>query len=670
MTTNINYNISSGAISYILNLEAQNDKEYNINYNLQVQKIYICKPSIQSGNEKIFYTCTLCDNEYKYSGFIIGRNLVDREPSPGDIIQITRIGVCLLTKKSKKVILIKDYECIYQNTQLIKNVKLVDNLINLPKSNNLNNNNSNNISIDNNNTNENNLKIVEEKDKEKEKVINSSQSIKYYSSFENSQNSQIPINEIKNTEQLTKSPQKDPKINIKNIFNLSEISTYSKNITIYVKIIKKCEIKTFMNRLTHKESKVLSFDIIDSKGYEMQANIYDNGLEKFNNIIQVGEIYYINGGYAKLSDKKYTNIKSDYKLIFDSNTQIFHIDKKDDKLFMEETKEINGIVRFIDLIKYPKNSIIDCLAYVLETSSTTIKPSKNGNTIAIKKILLGDSSGIKCPMTLWKKFTEIPIEKGNILLLKYIRVGEYNGICLTTIDDSNIIINPTEKFKDLDILKTIINSGVDENYFKFLKKEEYINQEIINNKQQNQNSKLEYEKLDFISDLLNNLKDGSNYSANFNIKATVYEIFHSIKNYYCGCPNKSCRKKLSKNSEGEWFCQACREKYIEPYYYYTVSLRIKDLTGEHFVDLFGDSVTTLFGIKAEDYSKLVENNDIDQLNKINDKVEFHNYYFSGKASIQKYNNRIKKQLFVYRFNKEDSEKESFEILNKLKQILH
>ena len=659
MTSNINDKISTGAISYFLNLDAQNDKEYNINYNLQVQKIYICKPSIHSSNEKIFYSCTLCDNEYKYSGFIIGRNLIDREPSPGDIIQITRIGVCLLSKKSKKVILIKKYECIYQKTQLIKNVKLADNLINLPKSINLNNNNSKNISIDNNNSNENNLEIINEK----KKFINS------FPSFENSQNSQIVIHEIKNTEQLTKSPQKDPKINIKNIFNLSEISTYSKNITIYVKIIKKCEIKTFMNRLTHKESKVLSFDIMDSKGFEMQANIYDNGLEKFNNILQVGEIYYIIGGYAKLADKKYTNIKSDYKLIFDSNTQIFHIDKKDDTLFMEESKEINGIVRFIDLIKYPKNSIIDCLAYVLETSSTTIKPSKNGNTIAIKKILLGDSSGIKCPMTLWKKFTEIPIEKGNILLLKYIRVGEYNGICLTTIDDSNIIINPTEKFKDLDILKTIINSGVDENYFKFLKKEEYINQEIINNKQQNQNSKLEYEKLDFISDLLNNLKDGSNYSANFNIKATVFEIYHSIKNYYCGCPNKSCRKKLSKNSEGEWFCQACKEKYIEPYYYYTVSLRIKDLTGEHFVDLFGDSVTTLFGIKAEEYSKLVENNDIEQLNKINDKVEFHNYYFSGKASIQKYNNRIKKQLFVYRFDKEDSEKESFGILNKLKKIL-
>ena len=391
MKSQLNYNISSGAISYFLNLEAQNEKEYNINYILQVQKIYICKPSIQSGNEKVFYSCTLCDNEYKYSGFIIGRNLVDREPSPGDIIQITKIGVCFLSKKSKKVILIKEYECILQKTEIIKNVKLADNLLLNFQKNIVNEKNNYKV------PNENEGKINDIDNNINKNIINSSQSNKNTIS-DNSQNSN-DIN-IKNLEQITSSPEKTPKIMINNIFNLSEISTYSKNIIIYVKVIKKCEIKTFINRITKKESKVLSFDIIDSKGFEMQANIYDNGLEKLNNILKVGEIYYIIGGYAKLSDKKYTKIKSDYKLIFDSNTQIYHIDKKDDTLFPKKPQEKNGLVRFADLLKYPVNSIIDCLAYVLESSSKTIKYSKNGNSIAIKKILVGDSSGIGPPFEL------------------------------------------------------------------------------------------------------------------------------------------------------------------------------------------------------------------------------------------------------------------------------
>lgn len=277
MKSQLNYNISSGAISYFLNLEAQNEKEYNINYILQVQKIYICKPSIQSGNEKVFYSCTLCDNEYKYSGFIIGRNLVDREPSPGDIIQITKIGVCFLSKKSKKVILIKEYECILQKTEIIKNVKLADNLLLNFQKNIVNEKNNDNI------PNENEGKINDIDNNINKNIINSSQSNKNTIS-DNSQNSN-DIN-IKNLEQITSSPEKTPKIMINNIFNLSEISTYSKNIIIYVKVIKKCEIKTFINRITKKESKVLSFDIIDSKGFEMQANIYDNGLEKLNNILK------------------------------------------------------------------------------------------------------------------------------------------------------------------------------------------------------------------------------------------------------------------------------------------------------------------------------------------------------------------------------------------------
>lgn len=211
MKSQLNYKISSGAISYFLNLEAQNEKEYNINYILQVQKIYICKPSIQSGNEKVFYSCTLCDNEYKYSGFIIGRNLVDREPSPGDIIQITKIGVCFLSKKSKKVILIKEYECIFQKTEIIKNVKSADNLLLNFQKNIVNEKNKDNV------PNENEGKINDIDNNINKNIINSSQSNKNTIS-DNSQNSN-DIN-IKNLEQIISSPEKTPKIIKNNIFNL------------------------------------------------------------------------------------------------------------------------------------------------------------------------------------------------------------------------------------------------------------------------------------------------------------------------------------------------------------------------------------------------------------------------------------------------------------------
>ena len=82
----------------------------------------------------------------------------------------------------------------------------------------------------------------------------------------------------------------------------------------------------------------------------------------------------------------------------------------------------------------------------------------------------------------------------------------------------------------------------------------------------------------YMYDILKSLKYGSNYSPSFTIKATILEFEHSNKNYYYGCPNKICRKKLVKNDE-EWFCPGCEQNIIEPNYYCTLSLRIINLTG-------------------------------------------------------------------------------------------
>ena len=42
------------------------------------------------------------------------------------------------------------------------------------------------------------------------------------------------------------------------------------------------------------------------------------------------------------------------------------------------------------------------------------------------------------------------------------------------------------------------------------------------------------------------------------IKATIYSITHSEKNYYAGCPNKDCEKKLIPDTYG-WSCATCNK---------------------------------------------------------------------------------------------------------------
>jgi replication factor A1 len=413
----------------------------------------------------------------------------------------------------------------------------------------------------------------------------------------------------------------------------------------------------------------------------MQAAIFDDTIDKFSPILKEGKIYYIKGGYAKINDKKYTNIKTDYKLIFDFNTQIIEVDKNLDKIF-DKTEEKIIITKFVDLSNCKVNQVINCLGYVLQIFPVTIKQSRIGNVL-IRRVILCDSSMFKVQFTLWNKFTELDLNQGNIVLLKYIRVGNFNNnINISTVDNSIIEINPdlsNEGYTEYDELVKAIHEGINEEDIKF------INEYNITNSSLNVDSikSLANNNIIFISDLIkqlrnkfnNRLNDTNNninethkeISMNFTIKATVLEFEHSDKNYYFACPY--CRKKLVQNEE-KYSCPNCENQINDPKLNYFLTLRVIDISGEHALNFFGDQVNNLFGLDAKSYSNLIENKEYKKLEKITNNVEYHCFYFNGKANIIQYGTRLKTQLFVHNFEQEDFKKEKKRIFKDIKDVLN
>ena len=190
-------------------------------------------------------------------------------------------------------------------------------------------------------------------------------------------------------------------------------------------------------------------------------------------------------------------------------------------------------------------------------------------------------------------------------------------------------------------------------------------------------------KIIFISDLIKQLRNKFNernnsnnnninesfkeISMNFTIKATVLEFEHSDKNYYFACPN--CRKKLVQNDE-KYSCPNCETQITDPKLNYFLTLRVIDISGEHALNFFGDQVNNLFGLDAKSYSNLIENKEYKKLEKITNSVEYHCFYFTGKANIIQYGTRLKTQLFVYNFEAEDFKKEKRRIFHDIKNVLN
>ena len=641
--------LSNGAINNLLRISSTNVLDTIVDFNLQIINLNLQSKQNNIKRDFDLYTCALGDTKYSYYGFILPVNKDKLNPKAGDIIKLSKISTSKLTYNGCKIIIVKSYDIIKSPVEIKTNLIQVESYQDIQN------------------------KIIEEnKKQQKLEEINNNNNINHNSVINYKENENDKKEEMKKIKVEYKIINPDD-IDMKTILDLSQISTFTKNISLYVKLTKKSFPKKFYNKITDKECRLLTFDLIDKNGFQMQAAIYDDTIDKFSPILKEGNIYYIKGGYAKINDKRYTYIKSDYKLILDFNSQIMEVDKNLDKIF-DNKEEMVNITKFVDLTNCKQNQIINCLGYVLQVFPVMTKSSRIGNVL-MRKLLVCDSSMFKVQFTMWNKFTELDLKQGNIILLKAIRVGNYNNtITLSTVDNSNIEINPDlsiENYKEYEELRKAINEGINEEDIKNINEYNIIN--YSNNSDNNKS--LANNKIIYIKDLVKQLykkyynanNNLSEISMNFTIKATVLEFEHSDKNYYLACPN--CRKKLIQKDE-KFSCPGCESQVNDALLNYFLNLRVIDISGEHSLNLFGDQVNNLFGIDAKNYSNLIENKENEKLEKIRNNIEYHNFYFSGKANVIKYGDRLKTQFFVHNFERENFKTEKKRIFEDIKNVLN
>ena len=267
---------------------------------------------------------------------------------------------------------------------------------------------------------------------------------------------------------------------------------------------------------------------------------------------------------------------------------------------------------------------------------------------------------------------------------------------MTSTSDSKIFINPSVEIfpdieKEIKILKNFseqneLNKGINESNLdisnnsinnKIKKEDNYKinNNIIINNINISNNNKKEYnDKIIYIDSILTEMDkyiklDLEHRFPFYKIKATVIHLGHTEKNFYPGCPNRECNRKVSF-SNGDWICQFCRQSFKMPKYYYSLNIRVKDCSSEYWIDIFGKPAELLMNTIADDYRNILINRDEEKLNQISENIEYNEFYFLLKVRLNKFNDNTKKKFTankIERINKkEDIERLVDDIKIKLK----
>ena len=601
------------SIKNLFSPEFETNKTYKISTEFQITKMN--KQETKNLTNGELYTLTLSDAEYSYSKFIYCKTNSSPDIQVGKYINILRICPMILEAHKERAFLIKEL-CLIKKDSLIiiKSPPYTENK-------NINNNIFNSI---NNNEKENPL----------------------YNNY----------------------PQDD-----KVYTSLKLLTTLSKDYKLLVKVTSKGEIKQYRNG----KGKLFSFVIMDELGNKMQVVGFDKIADKFKDEIVENNIYEITGGYIRTADKRFDPPGSDYKLILNESS-VITLKNDDEKNFKDKFEDPdNKFWNLTEIKEAPINTIANVVCVVTDKGETNYKDTKSGS-ILIRKLFVLDQSNEKMELTLWRNLTQLNINNGDILVCKKVRVNDFGGKNLTSTTESKIFINPIitdfpEISKEIQSLKVFseqneLNKGINQEQQNNNEKKKDI---IINNSSNNLTPKKEFNDkivyIDYILEEMNKyiLTDFDHRFPFYKIRATVTHLGHTEKNFYPGCPNRECNRKLTY-SNGDWICQSCRQSFKFPKYYYSLNIRVKDCSSEYWVDIFGKPAEMIMNISADDYRNILVNRDEEKLGQISEGVEYKEFYFLLKVRLNKYNDTTKKKFTATKIEKINKKENTGRLINDIK----
>ena len=614
-------------------------------------QIFSIKKIDDKKREKIFYSLSLNDDKYKYGHFILMENEISSRLKSGDINNLKKI----ISKRvqSGLYIMIKELSIISSQSNNLPNVKMI-----IEKNNCFIDENGKNVEESKKNIKENNKKIQDKKKEIKSYVLNFDKIIEVLNDFTINKNK--VINKGKKYYTL-----------------LKELTTFSRDFIIFVRIIKKSEIKVFETRnindsnILTGQGKLFYFTVLDKEGNEMQCTCFNKSVDKLYNLIEENKLYEIKGGYVKINDKKYTRIKSDYKIILDENSTITR--KSEDNSIIKKN-QLN-IIHISDLQYSKIYTIVDICAIVLDSTDVVMKSTRNGLQ-PLKKLILGDTSKYQVELSLWRMHSQSDIKIGDILLINNVKIGEYKGRNLSTFEETSIKINPSPEKEEREIEEYIynLNKFKEENKDKLFSNPDFFSnfEKLYKYKKTNSPDKEDNSyKSVYIMDILeflDELEEPKNLSK---ITATVTQLLHNEKNFYIGCNDKNCKKKLVYDFLNKYYtCSGCGKKTKKVTYYYNLNLRIKDASCEYWVDIFGKNAENIMQCTAEEYKNYLQKRDKLKLQEITDKIEFKNFNFWIRPKIQMFNTISKKKLYTWKIEPLNRKEEAHKLIGYLEKELN
>jgi len=216
---------------------------------------------------------------------------------------------------------------------------------------------------------------------------------------------------------------------------ISELNTTTKDWAINVRLTSIGTQKKFNNG--SKESFLIPLELIDEEGIQIPATLFREGISKYLNLLEEGRCYQISGGLVKVANKKYSPIKSDFSITLDELSTIMQI--PEDCCI---PKNVFNFSTISDISTMVNGSLIDIIGVVRDILPQKAVRFKDGVETFNRVFKLYDEESKSINVSVWRDLAEMELKEDQILVIKNLRVGEYNKVKeLNSICDTILVHN-------------------------------------------------------------------------------------------------------------------------------------------------------------------------------------------------------------------------------------
>ncbi|KAF2312864.1 hypothetical protein GH714_040918 [Hevea brasiliensis] len=418
---------------------------------------------------------------------------------------------------------------------------------------------------------------------------------------------------------------------------LVSLNPYQGNWTIKVRVTSKGNMRAYKN--ARGEGCVFNVELTDEDGTQIQATMFNEAARKFYDKFQLGKVYYISKGTLRVANKQFRTVQNDYEMTLNENSEVE--EASNEAAFIPETK-FNFVP--IDQLGPCVNSteLVDVVGIVQSVSPTMSIRRKSNNEIVPKRdITIADETRKTVVVSLWNDLaTDLGQElldladKSPVVAIKSLKVGDFQGVSLSTLGRSIVQINPdipeSKKLRcwyDSEGKETSmasVGSGLSPST--------------------KSGGRSMYSDRVSISHMTSNPSLGGDKPAFFSIRAYISFIKPDQSMWYRAC--KACNKKVTEGVGGGYWCEGCQKNDAECSLRYIMVVKVSDASGEGWVSAFNEEAEKIIGCSADELDKLKSEEEGSSYQLKLKEATWNPHLFRVSVAQNEYNNEKRQRITV------------------------